>query len=414
MQFETSDPPGVSEQGRSAVDFDSATLIEGAGGSTCQVYWQIVAGKKLFIKRLLPRYSYSSHHIAAYRKEFEAGRGFTDHRLPHYEAIAHDGTWVAMDYFEGVTLARHYAEHPRWWAKRRNVEHVLRELVEVVGYLHKYTFEHGDIKADNVMISEDGKNIKLIDLDKCFSDALCTTKTSSKKPSDFVALGRLADAIGRGRFDRFVRMCSKADVTTEELLVSLRSRRRFWFWTMLSLLAALAMSSIMHSIYTHQLNFVDNSAPKSVASEVVVPTPPIETEPEPESVPEIAEAKADKPEPEPVKMDYKSVISREVGEYFTALPPLLDEVEAMLDSGEADMAQMRNAQNKMIEVMTSCRGRAYTGFGLRYPGENTIDVQMAVADASNKLPEMVRFQSVFTRLSNRMIESGEQSETAKP
>lgn len=70
------------------------------------------------------------------------------------------GPCIVMEYVEGQMLDEWLSSSPR----RRDRKQVLDELLEAVSYLHSRQIIHGDIKPSNLLISNNGNHVKLIDL----------------------------------------------------------------------------------------------------------------------------------------------------------------------------------------------------------------------------------------------------------
>ena len=112
---------------------------------------------------------------------------------------------------------------------------MLRELVDVVGYLHRHNVVHCDIKPDNIMITANSRNLVLIDFDKCYTDSLSDTSGHPSKYGltadepgrvaiDFRGIGMVVEKLKANvpgfkfsNYEPFVTACYAADVDSEDL-----------------------------------------------------------------------------------------------------------------------------------------------------------------------------------------------------
>ncbi|MGN0235384.1 MAG: protein kinase [Paludibacteraceae bacterium] len=69
------------------------------------------------------------------------------------------GRCIVIEYVDGTTLAQWLTTRPSYTAKVR----IWNQLTDVREYLESRQMEHHDLKADNILITRDGKYLKLID-----------------------------------------------------------------------------------------------------------------------------------------------------------------------------------------------------------------------------------------------------------
>ena len=142
--------------------FPDAELLP-LGGSTCHCYRVKLYGKLHFLQRLRPELATDPRHVAALNKEFETGYRLEHPHLVRYISKTDDG--ILMDYVDGETLTEFTASHPDYFNSRKNADRLVRQLVDVVGYLHSHQIIHLDLKPDNILITRIGNNVKLIDFE---------------------------------------------------------------------------------------------------------------------------------------------------------------------------------------------------------------------------------------------------------
>lgn len=154
------------------IAFEDAVLLK-KSGSTCEVYRTHRHLREVFVKRLKQEFRSHPVYLDALDKEFEIGVGLRHPSLPYYREFHRD--YIVIDYIDGETLSEMIQRGDPWLCHERNIVRLLRQLVDVVDYLHRHGICHCDIKPDNLMITSRNKNLVLIDFDKSYTDSLCDT-----------------------------------------------------------------------------------------------------------------------------------------------------------------------------------------------------------------------------------------------
>ena len=225
----------ISDSG--PIDFAAARRLD-RSGSTCDVFVTRYQRRRVFIKRLKQEYRTNTVYLAALDKEFDLGVNLHHPSLPEYRAF--HGDYIVMDYIDGVTLAdilRHVpgtAEANLWLKKPANLKRVLRQLIDVVAYLHRHNIVHSDIKADNIILADDTYNVMLIDFDKAYTPWLDDTRgagslygvsdnQNSSTDIDFHGIGLLIDKLTTAgyptaRFKKLRDKCFTSGVNADQLL----------------------------------------------------------------------------------------------------------------------------------------------------------------------------------------------------
>lgn len=248
------------------IDFDDAIRLP-EGGTTCDIYRTRWQRRDVFVKRLKEKFRNNPLYLDAFDKEYEIGIRLKHPSLPDYRAFHRD--YLVLDYIDGETLAGMIKHNDPWLKNEKNILRMLRELVNVVDYLHRHNVTHCDIKPDNIMITANNHNVVLIDFDKCYTDSLndtsgdpskygLTSEEQGRIAMDFHGIGRtvliLKDKISGFRFRRykeFVKACQDKGCTTEKLLDILdykpsNSRKQFyWMITLAPFFVALIFGGVL-------------------------------------------------------------------------------------------------------------------------------------------------------------------------
>ena len=187
--------------------------LSNVSGGTCNVYSTRLSGKKVFVKKIKPEFSDDPRMIAAFRKEAEIGFRLEHPGLPKYifaEGILPMGRYIVQEFIDGQTLPEFIKGNPAYFKKETNVEKFIRELADVVDYLHGNQIVHLDIKPENIIISRVGHSLKLTDFGFCSTDFYDETRGFTSRdiapegrsnpgqrgaPSDFYGLGKVLEFI---------------------------------------------------------------------------------------------------------------------------------------------------------------------------------------------------------------------------
>ena len=156
-------------------------------GATCDTYRVKIYGKLHFLKRLKEDFTDDIRYKEALRKEFETGYRLEHPNLVRYISLNNDS--ILMEYVDGDTLTQRLANHPEYFKSRNNTQKFIRQLLDVLGYLHSHQVLHLDLKPDNILLTRINDDVKLIDLGFCYTD---TFEDSQGHTDSFAAPEQLA------------------------------------------------------------------------------------------------------------------------------------------------------------------------------------------------------------------------------
>ena len=112
------------------------------------------------------------------------------------EEIDGVGRCIVQEWIDGITLREWRQTNPSKAVKER----VLNQLLDALDYIHGLQLVHHDLKADNILITRNGTNVKLIDFGLSATDATLSPVSNDPR-TDIEALQRLfPDICPKGQF----------------------------------------------------------------------------------------------------------------------------------------------------------------------------------------------------------------------
>ena len=187
--------------------FDHFETIYSGEKSPSVIYTAIKGFKRFTVKGLKPEYQDDPYYIAQLRKEWEIGYS-TDHpniaRYYSFEDIKGKGFCIVREWIDGNALDKYIENNP----ENSKILSLFNELCEGLGYLHKHLIVHGDLKPSNILVTNDGEHLKIIDFGFSDSPAYASMKLSGgnrnfaspeqKKEIDF-KIGYKSDLFSLGK-----------------------------------------------------------------------------------------------------------------------------------------------------------------------------------------------------------------------
>jgi serine/threonine protein kinase len=141
-------------------------------GATSDCFKTRIYGKWHFLKRPKKVFSTNPLYIAAFEKEFDLGFTLEHPNIVRYISKGTDkeGIYILTEYIDGLTLNEFRLKKPDYFKKEENIRKILLQLLSALDYLHNHQIVHLDLKPDNILITSNGNNLKLIDLGLSYSD----------------------------------------------------------------------------------------------------------------------------------------------------------------------------------------------------------------------------------------------------
>ena len=284
------------------------------GGSTCDCYRVKLYGKFHFMKRLKPELRTDPRYVSAMQKEFETGYRLEHPHLVRYVSKGDD--YLLTEYVDGENLRTFTDSHPDYFKSRKNADRFMRQLLDVVGYLHQHQVVHLDLKPDNILITRIGYDVKLTDLGYCYTDTYTDTMGRTDKyaapeqlnglskvdaRTDIYAIGKILQTLPCAHiYNKIIARCTAEDPskryqTVDDLSKAINTPNyRKWLW-LLPLLLMVAIGLYLYwprtiSVAPSTTTTTTSSSEDSVAAKTDTVAPPTLSEPEPisESKQEVA------------------------------------------------------------------------------------------------------------------------------
>ena len=126
-------------------------------------------GKWFVLKGLKPEHQQEIVYLELLNKEFELEVRMDHPNIVHTVSKEVDpvvGPCIVMEYVDGVTLREFLAQRPSQDVRLK----IVKELLDAMSYYHSLQIIHRDLKPDNILITRNGQNVKLIDFGLADSD----------------------------------------------------------------------------------------------------------------------------------------------------------------------------------------------------------------------------------------------------
>lgn len=252
-------------------------------------------GRKYFFKSLAEKYRGLPEWQRLLYKEFEIGIQL-DHpgiaRTNAWDKIPGIGETIVMEFIDGVELRQWLRQDSARSRKARLG--IVRQIADVLVYIHSRGISHRDLKLDNVMATRLGNRVKIIDFGLGDSEDFVVYKRAEGTPSfgapeqnpesrteasmsaDIYALGRMIDILLPGlRYRRLARICQRHDPSRRPSAVEVAHRLNANPLNRLSLIiiAAILIASTFLGLFLLKpsANTPDSPAYPSRAAQPITP-----------------------------------------------------------------------------------------------------------------------------------------------
>lgn len=138
-------------------------FLYSSDGGYSELYRYNKDGKFRVLKALKPKYRGDFLYERLLRKEYEIGYEL-DHinicKIFSWLYTEELGNCIEMEYIDGVTLQE---EIEGGTLDKGDVRKIILEICDALTYIHHKQIIHRDLKPQNIIITHNGKNVKLID-----------------------------------------------------------------------------------------------------------------------------------------------------------------------------------------------------------------------------------------------------------
>ncbi|MDY6373203.1 MAG: protein kinase [Bacteroidales bacterium] len=165
----TSGVPEQSKPQESRGFTDYSVIYESENGYSI-LYKVQKNGKWFALKGVKNEPGAKAKYESVLRREFDLHKNVTSIYCAECYELINDpnvGLCIVMQYVDGITLNEWLKQKPSATEKSR----VLNELLEAIGELHLKQIIHQDIKPSNIIITNNGHHVKLIDYGLSDNDA---------------------------------------------------------------------------------------------------------------------------------------------------------------------------------------------------------------------------------------------------
>ena len=254
------------------------------------VYRAQMGGKWVVLKAAKPDEGEQTRNRLLLEREFEIMHRLDSIYVVQTIAMVNDpqlGRSILMEYVHGRSLDKFVAGNPTSTERRR----VADELMEALIFLHDRQIVHGDLKPSNILITDSGNHVRLIDFGFSDNEAFIAknigTSPSISSPEqlptdvlkperDIYALGKMLALLFPHSLKPVIRRCLASD---RSRYISVRQVRAALhrYWRMRWLMPwILAITTIIAFVIVFQPNPTETAQISEIQTdtEVVVPAKP--------------------------------------------------------------------------------------------------------------------------------------------
>lgn len=180
-------------------------------------------GRRFLLKALPLSDATLTEHRLQLEREFQLGIQLVHPNIAatySLEDVPGIGRCIVQEWIDGVTLAEWLQTQPSRVARHR----VFLQLLDALEYAHGLQLVHHDLKADNILITRNGTNVKLIDFGLSATDATLSSVPNDAR-ADIQALACLMPSLLPGQRILLSRSLNGQYTTIAALRRAYNSRR---------------------------------------------------------------------------------------------------------------------------------------------------------------------------------------------
>lgn len=145
------------------IESNNFKLLHSSETGYNELYVIELEGRNFVLKTLKKEYRDNPLYESLLRKEFEIGYSLKDNNIcDTYSFKRFDslGNVIVQEYIDGRTLDKYIEEENHTYGELKDIT---LQLCQALDYAHKKQIIHRDIKPQNIIITYNGDNVKLID-----------------------------------------------------------------------------------------------------------------------------------------------------------------------------------------------------------------------------------------------------------
>ena len=200
------------------------------------IYTATRYGRRFVLKGLTPETASLTDYRLQQEQEFQLGIQLVHPNIAatySLEEIDGVGRCIVQEWIDGMTLGEWLRTKPSKAARKR----VFSQLLDALEYIHSLQLVHHDLKPDNILITRNGANVKLIDFGLSATDATITPVPNDPR-KDIEALQRLfPDICPKGHF---------ANISALRKVLNRRNRLMFLLPVLLSAILLAAAAALLY------------------------------------------------------------------------------------------------------------------------------------------------------------------------
>ena len=163
------------------------------------IYTATRYGRRFLLKTVTPESASLTDYRLQQEQEFRLAIQLVHPNIAatySLEEIDGVGRCIVQEWIDGVTLAEWIRTKP----SKANRERVLNQLMDALEYIHGRQLVHRDLKSDNILITRNGTNVKLIDFGLSLTDDTLSPLVNDPR-KDIESLQKLfPDICPKGQF----------------------------------------------------------------------------------------------------------------------------------------------------------------------------------------------------------------------
>ena len=254
------------------------------------VYRAQMGGKWVVLKAAKPDEGEQTRNQLLLEREFEIMHRLDSIYVVQTISMVDDpqlGRSILMEYVHGRPLDKFVAGNPTSTERRR----VADELMEALIFLHERQIVHGDLKSSNILITDSGNHVRLIDFGFSDNEAFIaknigtspSISTEEQLPTDVLlperdiyALGKILSLLFPHSLKPVIRRCLASDRSRYISVRQVRTALHRYWWMRWLMPWILAITTIIAFVIVFQPNPTETAQISEIQTdtEVVVPAKP--------------------------------------------------------------------------------------------------------------------------------------------